>query len=292
MDELLWAWVQPHGAFLLAHIGWWLVALWALFWLLLWRFAQTVLKYFLETLKRTRFDDFPFPKFIQFLRTRFDNQHLIGLPLTLAVTVFFALVLLLCGIVEDVVERDFIVHFDHWVATAMAQVHTQPVVSVFHAVTMLGNPYVIVPLLIIVLVSLYLFGNRYWALPLFVSFIGSISMSSLGKYAFARPRPIEALFVEHSLSFPSGHSTLAMSFYAVCFYLLWCRSKSWNRQVLISFIGTSFVLLLSGSRIIIGVHYVSDVLAGLLLGSLWFVIAISLYEWLNFKKYIDLRGGA
>jgi undecaprenyl-diphosphatase len=43
------------------------------------------------------------------------------------------------------------------------------------------------------------------------------------------------------------------------------------------------------SRIIIGVHYVSDVVAGLLLGTLWFLIAISLYEWLNTHKYIHLK---
>lgn len=289
MDDLLWAWAQPQGAFLLAHIGWWLVALWVLSWFLLWRFAQTILKRFLQTFRRTRLDNFPFPKLVKFLCTRFDNQHLNGLPLTLAVTVFFALALLLSGVVEDVVEHDFIVRFDHWVAAAMAQVHTQPVVSVFHSITMLGTPNIIVPLWFIALISLSIFGNRYWALPLFISFIGSISLSTLGKYVFARPRPIEALFVEHSPSFPSSHSTLAMSFYAVCFYLLWRRSTGWNRQVWIAFAGISFVLLLSGSRIIIGVHYVSDVMAGLLLGSLWFVIAISLYEWLNFKKYIDFR---
>jgi undecaprenyl-diphosphatase len=289
MDDLLWAWAQPQGAFLLAHIGWWIVAGWVLFWFLLWLFAQSILKRLLQTMSFIRIDNFPFPKLVHLLSTRFDNKHLSGLPLTLAVTVFLALALLLSGVVEDVVERDFIVKFDHWVATAMVQAHTESVVSVFYAITLLGIPNIIVPLWIIALVTLSVRGNRYWALPLFISFIGSISMSSMGKYVFARPRPIEALFVEHSPSFPSTHSTLAMSFYAVCFYLLWRRSSVWNRQVLIAFAGMSFVLLLSGSRIIIGVHYVSDVLAGLLLGSLWFVIAISLYEWLNFKKYIKLR---
>jgi undecaprenyl-diphosphatase len=154
---------------------------------------------------------------------------------------------------------------------------------------MLGTPMIIVPLSITVLIALSLFGNRFWALPLFISFIGSISMSTLGKYEFARQRPIEALFVIHSPSFPSTHSTLAMSFYAVCFYLWWRRTIGWNGQFWIIFAGMSFVLLLSSSRIIIGVHYVSDVLAGLLLGSLWFIIAVSLYEWLNLKHYINFR---
>jgi undecaprenyl-diphosphatase len=290
MVDLLWAWIQPQGAFFLTHIAAWIVAVWMLFWFLLWRFSQPILKHFRQTVSCHRLDNFPFPRLIRLLCTRFDNQHLIGLPLTLAVAVFFALALLLSGVVEDVVERDFIVQFDHWMATSMAQAHTEFVVSVFHTITIFGNTNIIVPLWIITLITLSVWGNRFLALPLFISFIGSMGMSSLGKYVFARPRPIEALFVEHSLSFPSGHSTLAMSFYAVCFYLLWRHSTGWNRQVLVAFSGISFILLLSSSRIIIGVHYFSDVLAGLLLGSLWFVIAISLYEWLSFKKYINFKG--
>lgn len=289
MDDLLWAWIQPHGIFLLAHIGWWIVASWILLWILLWRFAQPILKYILQITRCCRLDNFPFPRLVHLLRTRFDNQHLSGLPLTLAATVFLAIALLLSGVVEDVVEQDFIVQFDHWIAASMAHVHTESVISVFYAITMLGTPAIIMPLSIIAFITLSVFGNRFWALPLFMSFIGSISMSTLGKYGFARPRPMEALFVIYSPSFPSSHSTLAMSFYAVCFYLWWRNTSGWNKQFWIIFAGMSFVLLLSSSRIILGVHYVSDVLAGLLLGSLWFIIAISLYEWLNQKHYINFR---
>lgn len=290
MDDLLWAWVQPHGVFLLVHSGWWLVTGWVLLWILLWLFAQAILRRLQQTMMFWRLDSFPFPRIVHLLRTRFDNQHLNGLPLTLAATVFFAITLLLSGVVENVVERDFIVEFDHWIASSMAQAHSESTVFIFHAITILGNSNIVVTLWIITLITLSVFGNRFWALPLFISFIGSASMAALGKYGFARSRPIEALFVMHSPSFPSGHSTLAMSFYAVLFYLWWRRTTSWDRQVWIAFIGMSFVLLLASSRIIIGVHYVSDVLAGLLLGSLWFIIAISLYEWLSFKKYINFKG--
>ncbi|MDD5119581.1 MAG: phosphatase PAP2 family protein [Sulfuricurvum sp.] len=289
MDDMLWAWVQPRGTFLLAHIGWWIVAGWVLLWLFLWRFSRPMLKRLHHIIRYFKWINVPFPRLIRLLRRRFDNQHLSGLPLTLAATVFFAITLLLSGVVEDVVDQDFIVQFDHWIAASMVQAHTEWVVSVFYAITMLGTPTVLVPLWIITFIAFTVFGNRYWALPLFISSIGSISMSTLGKYGFARPRPTEALFVIYSPSFPSSHSTLAMSFYAVCFYLWWRHTTGWNGKFWIVFAGMSFVLLLSSSRIIIGVHYVSDVLAGFLLGSLWFIIAISLYEWLNFKKYIHFR---
>ena len=288
MDDWLWTWIQTQGLFLLENIGWWIVAVWVLLWIFLWRFARTILRLLQHIMTAWQLDALPFPRLARLLSSRFDNQRLTGLPLTLAAITFLAFALLLCGVVEDVVERDFIVRFDYWMATVMAEAHTKSIVSAFHSITMLGNANVVVPLWIIALITLSMFGNRFWALPLFISFIGSISMAALGKYGFARPRPTEALFVSHTASFPSGHSTLAMSFYAVLFYLWWRRTSSWNAQVWIVFAGVSFALLLGSSRIIIGVHYFSDVLAGLLLGGLWFILAISLYEWLNIKQYIQL----
>lgn len=231
----------------------------------------------------------PFPWLSRLLSPRLNTQQITGLPLTLALMAVLALMLLLSGLVEDVVEQDTIVQFDYWVATTMAQVRTDALVTFFDTMTQLGNTKIVLPLLLLALTSLVLWGNRFWALPLVLSFVGSMTMAALGKYGFARPRPIEALFVEHSPSFPSAHATLAMAFYAVLFYLWWRRTSHRSLQMMIAIMGMTFVTLLASSRIIIGVHYVSDVIAGLLLGGLWFVIAISLYEWLNAKQYIQLR---
>lgn len=291
MDDWLWAFIQRQGLFLFEHIGWWIVIIWVLLWILIWRYTRIIISRLQQKMANfqmthIQFDSLQFPQLVHLLSKRFDNTHLTGLPLTLAFSIFFALTILLLGIVEDVLERDFIVQFDHWVATTMAQAHTQSVVSVFHTITILGSPSVVIPLWVTILIILSIFKNYLLALPLFISLIGSTGMAALAKYGFARPRPIEALYIEHSASFPSAHATLAMSFYAVLFYLWWRRTSNWNIQVFITFLGTSFVLLLASSRIIIGVHYVSDVIAGLLLGGLWFTATISLYEWLYANKRI------
>jgi len=154
MDDYIWTWIQKQGLFLLEYIGVWIVAIWLLLWIFLWRFAQGILRRLQQIMTSWQLGRLPFPRLTRLLSTRFDNQHLTGLPLTLAVSIFLALALLLSGIVEDVVERDFIVQFDHWMAVTMAQVHTESVVFVFHAITMLGNTNILVPIWITVIIVL------------------------------------------------------------------------------------------------------------------------------------------
>lgn len=290
MDKWLWSWLEPQGNFLLAHVGWWLMVAWIGLWLFIGLKGQFFLQLLLT--KRIQWQQsfrlwlMPFPMTSRFLSARFNQQKLTGLPLTLLLVVFISALLLLTGVVEAFVEQDFMVQFDHWIAQSMAAARSDFIVAIFHTITVMGNSSIALPLLLLAATTLTFWGNRFWAIPLITSFMGSIAIAGLAKYGFARPRPIEALFVEQSPSFPSGHSTLAMSFYAVLFYLWWRQTTSWAGQIWIAFLGSSFVVLLASSRVIIGVHYISDVIAGLLLGGLWFLIAISLYEWLNVNQRI------
>lgn len=289
MDDVLWDLIQSYGVFLLKHIGLLLIISWIILWLLIWYFGRLVIdsiqitiQHSLESLRQQLI---PLP-YLGFLYARLNNKRLDGLPLTLAFIVFISLSLLLFGVVEDFVESDFIVQFDHWIAQSMVEARGELVVKVFKAITIFGNFKFVLPFFIISVAIISFIGNRFWIIPLIISFGGSIFIVTSAKFAFARHRPIEALLIEQSPSFPSGHATVAMSFYAILFYLWYRNTTKWNTQVSIIFVGSSFVSVLAISRIILGVHYISDVIAGLLLGGLWFVIAISLYEWLNVKKYI------
>jgi len=102
----------------------------------------------------------------------------------------------------------------------------------------------------------------------------------LGKIAFHRPRPKLAIYIEHSFSFPSGHATIAVAFYGFLTYILIRNFKQWKTKVNIFFIGITLILLLGFSRLYLGVHYVSDVWGGYLIGTLWLIISISISEWL------------
>ena len=292
MNELTLSGIQAD-AFLIKCIGLFFIISWFVLWLIIVYRGCKIVKFCKKTYRKYRlfFRKLltPFPKTRIFLIKRFDNSKLSGLHLTLAFIVFISLLLLLFGVTEDFVEQDFIVKIDYWVAKNIALTRTELVVNFFHSITSFGNGKFVFVLFITILIMMIFVYNYFWLLPLIISVGGSMSTAWLSKYFFLRLRPIEALFIEESPSFPSGHATISMSFYAVLFYLWWRQVNSCNIRVLISFLGSSFVLLLAFSRIIIGVHYLTDVIAGLLLGGLWFIIAVSLYEWLNDKSYIQLK---
>jgi len=108
---------------------------------------------------------------------------------------------------------------------------------------------------------------------------GSETFSFLGKLAFHRPRPELAMYIEHSFSFPSGHATIAVAFYGFAGYLLMRFAPGWKRKVNILFATIFIIMAIGFSRIYLGVHYISDVWSGYLVGAIWLIIAISFFEW-------------
>jgi undecaprenyl-diphosphatase len=106
----------------------------------------------------------------------------------------------------------------------------------------------------------------------------------LGKIILHRSRPDTALYIENTFSFPSGHATIAMSFYGFLTYLLIRNFSKWKRKTNIFFSGFAIIILIGFSRLYLGVHYLSDVLGGYLSGAIWLIIAISLSEYFMSKK--------
>jgi len=110
-------------------------------------------------------------------------------------------------------------------------------------------------------------------------------VSKLFKDFFERPRPdLEHLVSVKSYSYPSGHAMVGMIVYFMIAYLLMEEARSKAGKVIIAVITAILLLLIGASRIILQVHYPSDVLGGYALGYLWVVIWILLYNY--FKKRI------
>lgn len=98
------------------------------------------------------------------------------------------------------------------------------------------------------------------------------------KLIFARPRPVGInLVVEHGYSFPSGHSMMSVSFYGLFVYLI--LHKKWKRKkkIILSTLLALLVLLVGISRIYLGVHHASDVVAGFALSLAYLVIYIKFF---------------
>ncbi|MEK7669578.1 MAG: phosphatase PAP2 family protein [Patescibacteria group bacterium] len=128
--------------------------------------------------------------------------------------------------------------------------------------------------------SFYIHRHYQRILPLLITIGGSAGTVYLLKHLFYRARPVaEALYLETSSSFPSGHATMAMALYGFIFYIIWSYSVKDSRdkhhslhKFLIIFLAI-LILLVGVSRLYLGVHYLSDVLAGYVIGLVWLWIS-------------------
>lgn len=106
---------------------------------------------------------------------------------------------------------------------------------------------------------------------------GAGLLSVLLKYSFHRLRPDSFFLVqETSFSFPSGHATATMCFYGMLAFFLMREVKSWPVRLLIATLTIILSLIIGISRIYLGVHYPTDVVAGYAVGFMWLTFCISL----------------
>jgi undecaprenyl-diphosphatase len=198
------------------------------------------------------------------------------LKITLLSTAFFCALLLFRGIVEGSLIGNSLVAADISIASLMAEFRNPFLVHLFLWITMLGKWQVVVFFSLVLIAILWIWREGFHFMPFFVTLAGSQVFTFLGKVIIQRPRPMMAVYTAHSFSFPSGHAAVSVAFYGFVAYVLVCRTPMWKRKIKYIFAGTLVVLLIGLSRIYLGVHYMSDVWSGYLIGSFWLIIGISL----------------
>lgn len=154
------------------------------------------------------------------------------------------------------------------------------------SITYLGNWHAFVSLFIIFTVVFYR-HRKELKTPLITAGIiaGAGGVMYILKEVFARERPTLNTLVEASLpSFPSGHSMLSVVFYGFLIFYLWRVMRSKFLRVLLSILLVSLILLISWSRIYLGAHFASDVIAGIAAGVGWLSTSLLIYVLVKFLK--------
>ncbi len=154
-------------------------------------------------------------------------------------------------------------------------------------ITDLGDKMAYVVLVPLIGLLFYVNGRR-WRLTI-QSIIVLLSTSLLNiwiKNIISRPRPLPDLrLVEaHSYSFPSGHSMSAIAFYGFLVYLTLTLVRNLPLKIFLLLVEILLILGIGLSRIYLGVHYPSDVLAGFAAGLFWLMICIALFRAINFYR--------
>ncbi len=137
--------------------------------------------------------------------------------------------------------------------------------------TALGSGTV-VALFVLATAILMSFRKRYFQiLHLLVATLGSAILTVVMKFYFERPRPEASMRLVHvdGYSYPSGHSLVSAALYFT-FAIFLCQdfNKPVQRTLIIGF-SLIFIFLIATSRVYLGAHYISDVIAGVLLGVGW-----------------------
>ena len=204
---------------------------------------------------------------------RVDPQIATGLLLTLgigAVVIGGAVVGLLLWMVR---ANTGLARSDRGVATWGASNASDAATSILRAITDLGGThFVVLAAIVVALVEMRRVPS--WTVPVFVTVVvaGQNLVTNLVKELVDRARPdIDPLAGFSGASFPSGHSAAAAASY-MAFALLLGRRRSQRVQAGLAGAAAAIAVAVAASRVLLGVHWLTDVLAGLALGWAWFAL--------------------
>lgn len=196
------------------------------------------------------------------------------LVLALAAAVLSAIAF--ARIAEDYLTNDPLARWDVTFARWLAGERTAFGIDFFRVVTFLGSPAVALIVSTAVCIALYRRGRLVDAALLPVVFVGAELLNLVLKLSFHRPRPEVAFVNIDTYSFPSGHAMISTATYGAFAYLAWGRLRTSRGRVALAFSTVAFVGLIGFSRLYLGVHYLSDVLAGIAGGVFWLAVSVAL----------------
>ncbi len=199
-----------------------------------------------------------------------------GLPLAVVTLTLFGL------LADEVFDQD-LAPVDVGLARLVHGFTSPGMDPVMWGLTNLGSWLGDLSVIVLVSVILWRFGRRDEIVALAVAWGGGVLLEQLLKLTFHRTRPdLWAHVLVRGYSFPSGHALNTFCLYGVLSYLAWTILQSLTARLLILVVSTSLVLGIGLSRIYLGVHYPTDVVAGYLAAIFWLdivILGLRAYQW-------------
>jgi membrane-associated phospholipid phosphatase len=209
-----------------------------------------------------------------FLRRRFSREETLGLYLTVGFFACAVLVVLFGVLADEVFEVHGQGTLDRRVTAAVRSLQTPSRDALALAVTELGNWRFLVPATLSIAGTLAWKKRRVSALLFAGCVVGGWLLEILLKISYHRSRPDlwPALVTEKTPSFPSGHATMSSLFFGASVALVFHLSKSRPLRAGAIAAGSALVLAIGFTRIYLGAHWLTDVVAGYLVGLFWVVV--------------------
>jgi len=161
---------------------------------------------------------------------------------------------------------------------------TRPVLTeVMRSLSWIGSPYMLAPSVALAAGLLWRTRQRDDAVLVAAAALGGVALDEVMKLHFKRLRPdVPWAFVhEHSFSFPSGHSVLAMVMYGIIVYKT--QDKLHSKLAKATLMASAFLMVvgIGVSRVYLGAHFPSDVAGGYFVGAVWLAAVIGSDLWVD-----------
>lgn len=180
------------------------------------------------------------------------------------------------AIAEDVFDKEIMrldtISYNLIVENLRNNILTQ----IMQIITNIGGVIVII---LITIVAIIIIKDKKIGLSIFINLAIISGLNVVLKNIVQRPRPEGyRLITESGYSFPSGHSMISTAFYGFTIYLIYKNIKNkYIKYTLCAILGV-IILLICLSRVYLGVHYASDVIAGFLLSISYLICFITIYN--------------
>lgn len=191
---------------------------------------------------------------------------------------------LFATIADEIREDEWLVKFDQALADELHASATPERTDIFIFISLFGAQIMRV---IAVALALYYLWRRHWLhLTMWVIALGGGELLNLLlKTFFARARPefSDPLTTAAYFSFPSGHAMFSMIGYGMLAYLMMTQVTNLRARIVIGFLAALIIVLVGISRLYLGVHFFSDVVAGFTAGGIWLITCISALNFLEHR---------
>lgn len=215
---------------------------------------------------RPRWSDFSFKKVFALTFEFFGLKLFAGLIGSIAAIFLFG------WLAEEVFEGATI-GFDQTARNAVHETASPFLTDAMKVFSFLGSTVFLVALFLAVAAALYYLKHKRALVLFFITMAGEVVLLTALKLSFrrVRPEPFFDFALPSSYSFPSGHSLSSFCFYGVLAWLITARTENPGLKILVWMLAAALVLMIGLSRVYLGVHYPSDVLAGYAAGLVWVV---------------------
>ena len=192
---------------------------------------------------------------------------LLGLAAAIATLIFF-------GWLADEVLEGETRHFDEVTRAAVHQLASPLLTTIMRSLSFIGSTLVLTIGTIIVVVRFAMLKWGREAKLFAITMVGAGLLNVTLKLAFKRPRPVPFfnLTAPETYSFPSGHSLTSACFFGALAAILTARIRSRRFRIITWIVCTLMFVLIGFSRIYLGVHHTTDVIAGFAAALIWILV--------------------